>query len=217
MPDQEKSPQGQIADLAKALAEAEGARETVRFLRDLLGNIEPVTRWCPEIAHEICERMANGETIDQMAKEPHMPDRRSIRKWAEQRPDFGQDYARARVAQMHAWADQIVALSDEEVETGYTIRVDLDSADLERIEKNGVVTFKYRRKHIDRARLMIDTRKWLMARIAAEDFGEKQQVSVTHSFDQREDDEIMAELQAALRETGLTIEDVTKMLAGPVQ
>lgn len=217
MPRKAKTPEDKITDLAKALAEAEGVRHAVRFLRDLINNIEPVTRWCPEIAHELCERMANGETIDQMAKEPHMPDGRSIRRWIEQHPDFGQDYARARVAQMHAWADQIVKLSDENVETDYKVSVDLDSADLEKIEENGVVIFRYKRKYIDRAKLMIDTRKWLMARIAAEDFGEKQQVSVTHSFDQREDDEIMAELQATLRETGLSVEDVTKMLAGPVQ
>jgi hypothetical protein len=56
-------------------------------------------RWStftPELGREICERIANGESLKAVGQDPAMPCAATILRWAAEFPDFGNDYAHAR-------------------------------------------------------------------------------------------------------------------------
>lgn len=169
------------------------------------------TRYCEEIATEICERVAMGETLSSICLEDRMPAKRTVWKWRQVHPKFAQDYSRARVDQMHAWADQIIHIADH-AKGDFKVSVPLDSPDLTRIERDGVVNFKFNRQHVSRARLMIDVRKWLMARFAPEDFSDRAAVNLAVSYEDKSDEELLSELREAAEKAGVTTEMVVEML-----
>jgi cytochrome P450 len=102
-----------------------------------------------ELAAEICQRIADGETMTAIAREPHMPTRETVRVWRRDRPAFSAAFARARVEGMEALADDIVSISDD------------------------------RSGDVQRDRLRVDTRKFLMSKIAPHVYGDKLEHSGT--------------------------------------
>lgn len=164
-----------------------------------------------KVATEICERIALGETVSGICKDAHMPAERTVWKWRQVHREFDDNYSRARADQMHAWANQIVHLADD-AEGDFKITVPLDSPELERIEDKGAVTFKYTRRHVSRAALMIDTRKWLMARYAPSDFGTAISVGAEISIGHKTDAELIQELKDGFSETGLTAQSFLELL-----
>ena len=65
-----------------------------------------------DVAKEICERIADGESLLQICgpdRDERFPDRRTIRAWRSQHPDFEAMYARAKQAQADYYADAILA------------------------------------------------------------------------------------------------------------
>lgn len=62
------------------------------------------SKFTPEIADEICERLANGEPLAKICRDEHMPDRTTVRDdWAKSDPVFSQRLAGAR----EDWHDSI--------------------------------------------------------------------------------------------------------------
>jgi hypothetical protein len=54
--------------------------------------------YSPEIAEEICERLASGESMRRICQDEHMPGRRTVEGWMDADPDFRAKCARAREA-----------------------------------------------------------------------------------------------------------------------
>jgi hypothetical protein len=129
-----KAPAGVImrADAATARPSQRGGRN---------GN-EPL--YTPELAEEICRRLASGESLIQICQAAHMPSDWTVRNWAiEDRDGFASKYAQAREALMDRWSEEIVAIADDQT-----------------AEPN------------DR-RVRVDTRKWLMSKLAYRRYGDK--------------------------------------------
>ncbi len=51
-----------------------------------------------EIAAEICERIAQGEGLEEICEDPRLPCEMTVRKWMADQPTFMAAYARARAA-----------------------------------------------------------------------------------------------------------------------
>ena len=98
-----------------------------------------------EIAARICDRIANGETLVAICKEPGMPSTTTVAYWINSNAGFSAAYARAKDERVDHWADDIVRLADDE---------SLD--------------------HNSR-RLRVDTRKWLMSKLKPKTYGDKLQ------------------------------------------
>lgn len=108
------------------------------------------TVYAPEIAAKIIARIAAGESLRKICAPPGMPSEATVRLWAtEDRNGFSAQYTRAREAQMDALAEDILEIADDDDED------------------------------VNRARLRVDTRKWLMSKIAPKRFGEKRSHEVT--------------------------------------
>jgi hypothetical protein len=112
----------------------------------------------------ICTQMAEGRTLREICRAEDMPPRSTVQRWviADEPSGIAGQYARAREFQMETWADENVEIADD------------GSNDwIERANKRGEVEIALNREHIDRSRLRIDTRKWLMARVARKTYGDQ--------------------------------------------
>jgi hypothetical protein len=76
--------------------------------------------WTDAIADEIVERIATGEPMAVICRDPDMPSDRVVREWQQNRPDFSAAIARARDigADVMAWTSKRVAWGEEGYSTG---------------------------------------------------------------------------------------------------
>ncbi len=65
-----------------------------------------------ELADEICERLADGESLLKICKDERLPSKTTVFKWIAKNADFADNYARAREAQAEGFAEEIVAIAD---------------------------------------------------------------------------------------------------------
>ena len=111
----------------------------------------------------ICERLASGESLRSICRDETMPPQSTVFRWLHAVPRFREQYTRARECQQDAMAEEILAIADDGINDTY---VDDDGSP--RVD-NDV---------IQRSRLRVDTRKWLMSKMAPKRFGDK--VDVNH-------------------------------------
>lgn len=116
----------------------------------------------PELAAEICNRMRAGKSLRQVCRDDDMPSRTFVLDWLNDDTAFASQYARAREALVEHWADEIIAISDDAAD---------DYAERER--ENGEKYEAFSPDHVNRARLRIDSRKWLMSKLAPRKYGDK--------------------------------------------
>ena len=117
---------------------------------------------------EVCERIADGETIRQIARSEHMPHASTIYRALGKPGAFCDQYAIAKEAQLVRWEDELVEIADD------------GSNDwLEREEEAGRITVSPNGEHMQRSRLRVDTRKWVMSKRAPKKYGDR----VTHAGD----------------------------------
>jgi hypothetical protein len=111
-----------------------------------------------EKATTICDRLALGESLRKICEDDAMPDKSTVLRWIAAHDEFRDQYARAREAQADFWAEQIIDISDDGQNDTYT-----DDDGNERTNQDVIA----------RSRLRVDTRKWLMARMAPKKYGDK--------------------------------------------
>ena len=70
------------------------------------------TKFSPELAATICLRLSNGETLRQICNDPTMPCRATVCLWLSEKPEFSDQYARARDLQQDYRADEILEIAD---------------------------------------------------------------------------------------------------------
>lgn len=117
------------------------------------------SKYSVEVATTICDRISMGESLRSICRDKGMPSEAAVRQWAvEDREGFYAQYARAREAQADYWAEQIIEISDDGQNDTYT-----DGDGNERTNQDVIA----------RSRLRVDTRKWLMARMAPKKYGDK--------------------------------------------
>ena len=122
-------------------------------------------------AKAICMRLAQGESLRSICKRDLYPSRHAVFTWLTQRPEFQDQYARARELQAEHFLDETVEIADDG-------RNDY----IEQINKNTGESYdRFNSEHVQRSKLRIDTRHWMMERMAPKKFGSKQSVDHTSS------------------------------------
>lgn len=122
------------------------------------------SKYTRKIADEICSRLAEGETLRQICRDPHVPSKTTVMRWLSGDSPafrgFRDQYARARVLQQEHFADEILEISDD------------GSNDwMDRETRSGVMIEVPNHEVIHRSKLRVDTRKWLMERCAPKKYG----------------------------------------------
>ncbi len=115
-----------------------------------------------EMGLAICERIAQGETLSQVCRDQDMPARATVYRWQEANLEFRDTYRRARELQMEAWGDEIVDIADDTTLDTVT-RVTPQGREYETVDH----------ENIQRSKLRVNTRQWLMARLNPRLYGDK--------------------------------------------
>lgn len=117
--------------------------------------------YSPELAERICVRLADGESLKRICKDPDMPSSpRIVFQWLKKYPEFAEDYKQARDFYTDLVEDEILDLAD-------------DSSQDQR--EDGT----YDHDHINRSRLKVDTRKWWLAKQRPKKWSDKVTQEVT--------------------------------------
>jgi hypothetical protein len=70
------------------------------------------SRYTPELAAEVCERLSTGETMRQICRDAHMPHWTRMYDWMAQDPDLSLRVARAREAGYDALAEEALEIAN---------------------------------------------------------------------------------------------------------
>jgi len=98
-----------------------------------------------EIADHICSEIASGRSLRAICREDKgMPAQSTIYLWLARMDAFSEQYARAMELRTNALADDILEIADGENE-----------------------------EDVQRARLRVDARKWLMSKLAPKKYGDR--------------------------------------------
>lgn len=134
-----------------------------------------VSTFTQAVADEICERIADGESLRGICADKHMPDITTVFKWRTDIASFSHQYAHAREAQGQTYGHKVA-----------------DTA-------NRVLTGEYEPAA---ARVAIDGFKWTAARMAPRDYGDK--LELAHSgLDNQTDDQLDARIARLVAEAGI--------------
>ena len=126
-----------------------------------------LSTYSAEIAATICERMANGESLREICRDEGFPPEGTVRGWAiADINGFATQYTRAKEARTEHWAEEIIEIADDASNDYMTRQLGDDGPEVQVIDH----------EHINRSRLRVDTRKWLMSKIAPKNYGDRQDV-----------------------------------------
>jgi hypothetical protein len=101
------------------------------------------SKFSQELADEICNRLAHGETLRSIiASSPHLPDRTTIYRWTDSNIGFRNQYTKARAEQADYYAELIVDESFSSHDAGI-------------------------------GRLRVDALKWAASKMAPKKYGDK--------------------------------------------
>ncbi len=115
-----------------------------------------------EITTAICIRLGLGESLREICADETMPAKSTVMRWLASHAEFRDQYAGAREAQADYYAEEIIEISDD------------GSNDwMERKNGDGSTDEVENKEVLARSRLRVDTRKWLMARMAPKKYGDK--------------------------------------------
>lgn len=114
-----------------------------------------------EIADAICEQLMEGISLREICRQNDMPGLTTVHMWLLKHDAFREQYARAREVQADTHVDEMIDIADN-ARNDWMIRNGGDDAGW---RENG--------DSANRAKLRIDTRKWISARMAPKKYGER--------------------------------------------
>lgn len=142
---------------------------------------------------EICRRIAGGSSAraalhaeDSPVSEP------TFYRWLDQDGDgsLRESYARACDARADAMVDDMIEIADNA-----EVKTYVDDKGKTRLDYSG----------IHNARLRVDTRKWIAARIAPTKYGDKQTINVNHGLQPTDDESLEARARRLAEKLGIAL------------
>jgi len=122
------------------------------------------SRYTEALAAEICRRLASGESLRSICRDEAFPHESTVRGWVvDDHEGFSTHYTRARDIGLDVMADEILEISDD------------GSNDwMERLDKDGEAAgWQLNGEHVQRSRLRVDTRKWVLSKLAPKRYGDR--------------------------------------------
>ena len=116
------------------------------------------TEYDIKLAEQICDAIASdSKGLKRIcAENPTFPDRSTIFRWIIKNKDFCDMYEKAKYFQVEALADDLIEIADD------------NSLDSVENDKGNIVCNS---EYVNRSRLKVETRKWIMERLRAKKYG----------------------------------------------
>ena len=107
-----------------------------------------------ELADTILSRMASGESVAEICRDPNMPARSTVMLWvAQDRCGFSDKYAKMMQVRAFTWADELLDIADD------------GSNDWMEKNDEGNEAYRLNGEHVQRSKLRVDSRKWLLSKL----------------------------------------------------
>lgn len=129
------------------------------------------TKYKQSVVRGICLRLMAGQSLNEICRLDQYPQKQTILNWLHKHPEFFAQYRRAREIQQEHHLDEMLEISDD------------GSNDwMKRTGKDGEsIGWQLNGEHVQRSKLRIDTRKWIMERMAPKGFGAKTALDLSSS------------------------------------
>lgn len=109
------------------------------------------------IFDEVCIRVENGEAIRDILKDKNLPSSSTFYDWLENDTEKSKRYARAKELWAESQAAEILRIADDSTnDTIYTEKGEIEN-----------------KEWVNRSKLRVDTRKWLMSKMYPKKYGDK--------------------------------------------
>lgn len=110
------------------------------------------SKFTQTLADDICERIANGESLRNICRDAAMPNQDTVHSWLNKDKEFSEQYTRARARQEDSYFEDLIEIADGVIP---------DAAE------------------VAKARVQIDARKWVLSRMNPKKYGDKVQTELS--------------------------------------
>jgi hypothetical protein len=117
--------------------------------------------YTPDLAAKILSRIADGESVRSICRDEAMPASSTIFLWLQKHSEFTEQYARASEARADALFEEALEIADD------------GSQDYKLVDRDGKETEVFDSEHVQRSKLRVDTRKWMIGKMQPKKYGEK--------------------------------------------
>lgn len=125
----------------------------------------------PDVFDEICERLADGESLRSICKDSELPDKSTFFRFLRANPQRRDQYTRAKEEGCTAIAEDAIDIADD------------GSNDWMRDNDPENQGYRLNGEHVQRSKLRVETRKWFLAKLQPKVYGDKSAVELTGSLD----------------------------------
>lgn len=111
----------------------------------------------------ICARISEGRSLRSVCSDADMPDKSTVLRWLADplNAEFRDQYACAREAMADSLFDELLEIADDGT-NDHTTR-EVDGREVEVVDH----------EHIQRSKLRVDARKWMLSKLNPKRYGEK--------------------------------------------
>ncbi len=121
------------------------------------------TIYTSELGTKICLLISEGYSLRAIAKVSGMPCKATIMNWCISQPDFLDQYTRAKEQQAEAFNEDLIEIADDGANDW-----------MEKFDKDGQSAgWVLNGEHVQRSKLRIEARKWLMGKMKPKKYGDK--------------------------------------------
>lgn len=110
----------------------------------------------------ICDRISGGESLRSVCRDPEMPAKSTVLRWLREKPELRDRYVSARDDLMEYWASDILEIADDGTQDV-----------MPGLNKFGDEVMVPNHANVQRDRLRIDSRKWLLSRLKHQVYGDR--------------------------------------------
>lgn len=125
-----------------------------------------VTTYSQEFVDAICDRMADGESLRSICRDPKMPSRKAVRNWLLAHEEFRARYVKAAEYRSDTIFDEMLEIAD-------TPRLGTKT-----VSKVGRPDEIIEGDMVEHRKLQISTRQWILGKMQPKKYGEK--LDLTH-------------------------------------
>lgn len=120
------------------------------------------SEYTQDLADKLCHELALGKSMRTVCKPDEMPDMSTVFRWLRSNEEFCKQYVRAKEESADAMSEDALDIADN------------SEHDFIKVGKGKP---KYNREAVERSKLRVDTRKWLMSKMKPKKYGDKVDVT----------------------------------------
>ena len=149
------------------------------------------TSYSKALIAKVCRRVALGESLRSVSRDPKMPTMSTLFKWLSIHPEFTEQYRIAKEETANVFFEDMIDIAD--LEAGQPV---LDKDGELVLDADGKPLMVIDSAAVNHARLRVDTRKWVLSRLMPKKYGDRitQDVNVT-SYQDLQPDELERKIQ----------------------